>query len=141
MTVTATLAGYGQRVAGLMIDTIVLVLVLFPGAVFIAVGGVAMTFIGIVICLIGFATVIALSARDLALRGCWLGNRITGTVVVDANSGSLIDPGRAARRTLVRHLISPILLLGFAVAFVDPQRRTLHDRVAGTLVIRSTPAR
>jgi uncharacterized RDD family membrane protein YckC len=46
-----------------------------------------------------------------------------------------LDPGRAARRTLVSVVSLLALGTGFIPALVDPDRRALHDRVAGTRVV------
>ena len=46
-----------------------------------------------------------------------------------------LDPGRAARRTLVSVVSVLAVGAGFIPALVDPDRRTLHDRVAGTRVV------
>jgi len=46
-----------------------------------------------------------------------------------------LDPGRAARRTLVSAVSLLAAGTGFIPALVDPDRRALHDRVAGTRVV------
>lgn len=92
--------------------------------------------LGIVVSLIGVLAVVVLGARALATNGKWVGNRVAGTTVVDAINGSYVDQGRAGLRMFARHLISPVLLFGYVMAFADGQRRTFHDRLAGTVVIR-----
>jgi uncharacterized RDD family membrane protein YckC len=44
-------------------------------------------------------------------------------------------------RFVLRYLVSSILLIGYVMAFFDPQRRTFHDNVAGTVVTRPPRAR
>jgi uncharacterized RDD family membrane protein YckC len=46
-----------------------------------------------------------------------------------------LDPGRAARRTLVSAVSVLAVGTGFIPALVDPDRRALHDRLAGTRVV------
>jgi uncharacterized RDD family membrane protein YckC len=46
-----------------------------------------------------------------------------------------LDPGRAARRTLVSAISFLAVGTGFIPVFVDPDHRALHDRVAGTRVV------
>jgi uncharacterized RDD family membrane protein YckC len=46
-----------------------------------------------------------------------------------------LDPARAAQRTLVSAVSVLALGAGFIPMFVDPNRRALHDRVAGTRVV------
>lgn len=46
-----------------------------------------------------------------------------------------LDPARAAQRTLVSAVSLLAVGAGFLPLFVDPNRRALHDRVAGTRVV------
>ena len=46
-----------------------------------------------------------------------------------------LDPGRAARRTLVSAVSLLAVGTGFIPALIDPDRRALHDRIAGTRVV------
>jgi len=46
-----------------------------------------------------------------------------------------LDPGRAARRTLVSVVSLLAVGTGFIPALIDPDRRALHDRIAGTRVV------
>jgi serine/threonine-protein kinase len=76
-------------------------------------------------------------------RGRTLGKRLTGLRVVRSD-GSKLGWGRALWRTLVYvGLIflgvvtyGLVILLLYALPFVDKKRRTLHDLLAGTVVIR-----
>ena len=74
-------------------------------------------------------------AQSVAKNGQWIGNRILNTRVVDGRTGTNLDVSRAAARFTVRHLLSPILLLGYLPALFDPQRRTFHDRIVTSVVI------
>ncbi|HLG58473.1 MAG TPA: RDD family protein [Vicinamibacterales bacterium] len=49
--------------------------------------------------------------------------------------GATLDPGRAIRRTLVGAVSLLAFGAGFIPAFLDPDRRALHDRVARTRVV------
>jgi uncharacterized RDD family membrane protein YckC len=46
-----------------------------------------------------------------------------------------LDPARAARRTIVSAVSFLAVGAGFIPVFVDPERRALHDRIAGTRVV------
>ncbi len=48
----------------------------------------------------------------------------------------MIGTGEAGLRYVIRFLVSIIFFVGFFMAFGDSQRRTFHDKVAGTVVIR-----
>ncbi len=130
-------ATFGQRTVGVVVDSLILTLAVLPGLALLLIGdSVAVALLAVLVMLIGFILVVVLASRAIAANGKWVGNRVAGTTVVDAINGSTIDGGRAALRLLGRHLISPILLIGFIVALTDGQRRTFHDRLAGSVVIR-----
>lgn len=69
-----------------------------------------------------------------ALGGQTIGKMAMRIRVVNADNGP-IDAALALRRTLVGNVSAALLGLGFLPAFFDPDRRTLHDRVARTRVI------
>jgi uncharacterized RDD family membrane protein YckC len=70
------------------------------------------------------------------LLGWSPGKRACGLRLVTA-SGERPGVARALARAVLAVLFSQILLLGYLLALLDPQRRTLHDRVAGTWVVRA----
>ena len=112
-------------------------LAIVPGLVVAQLGdGVAISLLGIALCLLGMLAVIVLGARAVAKNGKWIGNRVAGTTVVNGINGSFVDGGRAGLRMFARHIISPVFLFGYLMAFADAERRTFHDRLAGTVVIR-----
>ena len=130
-------ASFGQRALGAVVDAAVVAVAVIPGSAILFLGsGVVTSLLGIVVVLLGLLLVVVLGARALASSGKWIGNRVAGTTVVDAINGSFVDHGRGALRMLGRHVISPILLFGYVIAFADTQRRTFHDRLAGTVVTR-----
>lgn len=129
-----TFASFDKRTLELVIDITVVGLVLIPGLLLAALGG-AMAVLGALVVVLGFVLVTVLAARSVASTGQWIGNRVADTRIVDGINGSNINMGRAALRFVVRFLVSTILLLGFLIAFTDGQRRTFHDRIAGTVVI------
>ena len=75
------------------------------------------------------------------LAGRTLGKWVAG-LRIERRDGETLS----VRRALLRHLVGyPLTLLtlglGFLLAAFDPQGRALHDRVAGTVVVRSRPPR
>lgn len=92
-------------------------------------------------------------APVVALVSAWLYNavgessRFQGTVgkyalglkVVDV-AGARIGFLRASLRFLARGISTAVLLLGWLMVAVMPQKRALHDLVAGTMVTRSRMA-
>jgi uncharacterized RDD family membrane protein YckC len=70
--------------------------------------------------------------------GQTLGKMAAGVKVVPAEPDATIDVGHALLRTAVWLLLAVPAGLGFVSAFFDPDRRGLHDRFAGTRVIRAS---
>lgn len=132
-----TFASFGQRAVGSIVDAIVFLLALVPAAIVLSLGSnTATALLAMAVAALGVVIVVVLGSRALSTNGKWIGNRVTGTTVVDSINGSFIDGGRAGLRMFARHVISPILLFGYLMAFGDSQRRTFHDRLATTVVIR-----
>lgn len=67
--------------------------------------------------------------------GQTLGKMTTGIRVVPVE-GPTLDFARAIKRTFFWGLLAAPVGLGFATAVFNPERRGLHDRLAGTRVIR-----
>jgi uncharacterized RDD family membrane protein YckC len=129
-------AGFGARAVGLIVDLIVLVVLLAPGVALIVAGSTALILLGLGAMLVGFAIGTVLYARAVTATGQSLGNRVAGTKVVDARNGRRVESGEAALRYFLRFTVSMIFFVGFVVALFDAQRRTFHDKIAGTVVTR-----
>ena len=71
-----------------------------------------------------------------AIAGQTIGKRIVGIGVVRSD-GSPLGWGRSSLRTF-GYFVSSIFYLGFLLAFVDKERRTLHDYMADTVVVEFT---
>ncbi len=69
--------------------------------------------------------------------GQTLGKMATGIKVVSARSNTPLDLGHAIVRTIVWTVLAIPAGLGFLTAFMSDDRRGLHDRVAGTRVVRA----
>jgi uncharacterized RDD family membrane protein YckC len=70
--------------------------------------------------------------------GQTLGKMMAGIKVVPARSSTTLDLGRAVVRTLVWALLAVPAGLGFLTALASADHRGLHDRVAGTKVVRAS---
>ncbi len=70
------------------------------------------------------------------LLGASPGKRLLGLVVVD-RGGRRPRALRAGLRAILRPLGMAALGLGPLWAFADPERRTLHDRITGTWLVRA----
>ncbi len=134
-------ASFGARLLGLAIDIAVLTACCLPGIAALALGSGGLTILlGALLMFAGFCAATVLYARGVSGSGQSIGNRVTNTRVVDARNGHMIPAGDAGTRYVVRMLISMILFIGFLMALGNSQRRTFHDNVAGTVVIRPTRA-
>jgi uncharacterized RDD family membrane protein YckC len=70
------------------------------------------------------------------LRGQTLGKKITG-IRVTTLDGSNVKLGRMLLREIIGKTVSAlILLIGFFMA-AGSSKRALHDRIAGTIVVRT----
>jgi uncharacterized RDD family membrane protein YckC len=70
--------------------------------------------------------------------GQTLGKMATGIRVVPASADAPLDMARSALRTLVWAVLALPAGLGFVSTFFDTERRGLHDRCAGTRVVRAS---
>ena len=84
----------------------------------------------------------------VAKTGTTPGKDFMGIEVVDAVTGERPTLGQATRRWFLPGIVQPIpgfwvggVLTGVwgATAFLDAERRTVHDRLAGTRVVSRTP--
>jgi uncharacterized RDD family membrane protein YckC len=69
--------------------------------------------------------------------GQTLGKMAAGIKVVSTSARPSLDLGRSLLRTFVWVLLAAPAGLGFLTAFVGRERRGLHDRCAGTRVVRA----
>lgn len=72
--------------------------------------------------------------------GQTIGKMVTGIKVVAAEPGQVLDVGRAFQRTLVWAVLALPLGLGLLSTLLTVDRRGLHDRAAGTRVVRAAIA-
>jgi uncharacterized RDD family membrane protein YckC len=72
------------------------------------------------------------------VAGQSIGNKIMGIRVLDAASGRSLPYVRAFARALMSSLSAIPLFLGFFWMLWDPRKRTWHDIVADSLVVRTT---
>lgn len=81
-----------------------------------------------------FIVFIAYNTLMLGRFQATLGDMVIGAIVVTPEGGR-ISYARALGRTLMKEVSGLILGIGYFIAAFDDQKRTLHDRVAGTVVI------
>ncbi|NEQ41607.1 MAG: protein kinase [Okeania sp. SIO3I5] len=71
-------------------------------------------------------------------RKATIGKKIMGIIVTDLN-GNLISFARANARYLAKTISLITLLIGFIMAAFTKKKQGLHDKIAGTLVVKKKP--
>lgn len=90
--------------------------------------------VGILFLLAPYLGLVLYYLAPTARSGQTLGKRMVGIRVVGPG-GAPPGWGRAFLREVLGKLLSGILFLGYLLAFLHPERRALHDLVAGTRVV------
>jgi uncharacterized RDD family membrane protein YckC len=85
---------------------------------------------------VNFGIYFAYQACFLHWRGQTPGKMALKIKVVTPDGGPL-SWGKSIGRPAAEMLSGCVLLIGYLMAFWDPERRTLHDRLAGTRVIKA----
>jgi uncharacterized RDD family membrane protein YckC len=67
-----------------------------------------------------------------------IGNKIMGTRVLDADTGRSLPYARAFVRALMSSLSALACFLGFFWMLWEPRKRTWHDIVANSLVVKAS---
>jgi uncharacterized RDD family membrane protein YckC len=79
---------------------------------------------------------VAYEAGMIANYGATFGKMALGLKVVRAD-GTKLDLGVSVGRYFAKILSAIILMIGYLMAFWDPEKRALHDRLCETRVIRA----
>ncbi len=142
----AVLASYGARVIGVFLDQVIAVVPVAVGAVAagvrpgdkLATSTLAALNVAAVVVLFVYQTVM------VALLGRTVGKFATGTKVVRRDTGGRIGWFASAQRAIVTAVAGGVpqvalLLEGvvYGAAWFSPTRQGVHDRAAGTLVVRA----
>jgi uncharacterized RDD family membrane protein YckC len=126
-----SLAGWWYRAGAAAIDAVLFIIV--SAIISAAIGRAGGDVVGEVL---EAAYLIILISR----RGQTLGNMALRTKVVDAANGALPTPGRAAIRWVIQLLLG-ITVIGGILDILwplwDSRNQTIHDKAAGTLVVRT----
>ena len=133
-------ASFASRAGGWAIDTAITTLAMLPGLLLLIGGSGILQVLGAALMVLGLGLVAWSYTAAIARRGQWVGNRVTSTTVVNVSNGELIDRPHAVTRFIVRAVFSPVLFAGFALALTNTSRRTFHDQIADTIVIRPSRA-
>jgi uncharacterized RDD family membrane protein YckC len=126
-----------RRLAAASYDLLIViaVLMLVTGVVILARGGTAFDPASTWFRLLLLTAWWAYFARSWTHGGQTVGMRAWGIELVDTHGGSA-GLGAATLRFLVAWLSALALGLGFLLSVVDRERRTWHDRLSGTRLVR-----
>jgi len=92
---------------------------------------------GFALMFIGFLVVAFIYLRQLAKSGRTWGRKIVGIKVINERTGEPPGWGKAIGRQLFASFISvQIIYIGYLWMLWDDKKQTLHDKVAGTHVIK-----
>jgi uncharacterized RDD family membrane protein YckC len=141
------LAGIGQRLGAVVIDGIVMAVVYIFGIVVAVMTTPSATFdnpepspnaLGMFVLLLSWLGTMAYPIYfEGRPEGQTPGKKALGIRVVRRVNGAPLGYGLAFGRFLARIVESFTFGIGLLIALWDPLRQTLHDKMAGTLVVRS----
>jgi uncharacterized RDD family membrane protein YckC len=142
------LASFGQRVGAYIVDFVIIMGIVVVGFGVLGATIPESTFdnpdpnptgLGVLVLLFTWAAALAypvlLEGRP---EGQTLGKKLAGIRVVRRANGAPLGYGLAFGRTLARFLEGFAFGLGLLWAAWDPLHQTFHDKMAGTLVVRSS---
>ncbi|MBK9634111.1 MAG: RDD family protein [Bacteroidetes bacterium] len=72
---------------------------------------------------------------ESSLKQATIGKQLMNMKVVDKNGGRL-TPATALIRYLSKFISGIILLIGYIMAAFDARKQSLHDKIAGTFVVK-----
>ncbi len=138
-------AGFWIRVGASLIDSVLLVAVMLP--LLLSIYGWAYIDIARTGSFAGTADfLISWVAPGLAVIAFWLykqatpGKMLVSVKVVDARTGGLLSTGQSIGRYLAYFISAIPLGLGLIWVAFDSKKQGWHDKLAGTVVIRTRPA-
>ena len=136
-----SLAGIGARFVAIFLDGLILQAVQFVVELVMGLFMVSITTpeaaagLAVLNVLVSLAISLSYEAFFLAAKGATPGKMVMKLRVVRPD-GSPISMGQAWGRTLGKQVSALILMIGYLMAFWDEEKRALHDRMAGTRVIK-----
>jgi uncharacterized RDD family membrane protein YckC len=143
------LASFGQRVGAFLIDMVIIWGIFIVGIIVMAITTPSTSSfdssepepsgLGVLVMMLSwvfaFVYPIVFEGRP---EGQTLGKKALGIRVVRKANGAPLGYGLALGRALARMVEGLTFGIGLLWAAWDPQRQTLHDKMAGTLVVRSS---
>lgn len=134
-------AGFGARFGAEIVDGLVGLLFILPGALVVtgARNGPGAG-VGLVLEVAGVIALFVFYCSKVGRSGQSWGHKAMGISIVDAQSGQPIGAGRVFGRMLARLISGIPCYLGYLWMLWDPMSQTWHDKIIGTIVVKGAPA-
>jgi uncharacterized RDD family membrane protein YckC len=133
------LPGFGRRVTAGAFDLVFITLMVSPAVAAVYYSGSAWTD-SRTVGLLGGVTAITMFAYltiTVALTGRTLAMRMFSLRAIDLRTGLIPTGGQSIRRAIVQVFSLAFFGLGLLYAFIDPDHRTVHDRLSNTIVVQA----
>jgi uncharacterized RDD family membrane protein YckC len=134
--------GFWARVGASIIDTILLLIVCIPlvtwyygSSYWLGAGG--WFIVGPMDFLINWIFPAVAVILFWMYRQATPGKMAIGAKIVDAKTGGRCTTGQLIGRYLAYYISTLALMLGFIWVGIDPKKQGFHDKLAGTVVVRS----
>jgi uncharacterized RDD family membrane protein YckC len=135
----ADLPGLSRRFLGGVLDLMFIALMVSPAFAAVYYTGGRWSDRSVIEMLSGVtaATMFAYMTVSIALTGRTLAMRMLALKTIDLRTGLIPTGGQAIKRAIGFVFSFALLGLGQAYALVDPDRRTVYDRISNTIVVRA----
>ena len=133
------LPGFSRRITAGVFDLVFIALMVSPAVAAVYYSGSVWTEPR-VISIMGGITAITMFAYltiTVALTGRTLAMRMFSLRTIDLRTGLIPTGGQSIRRAIVQVLSLAVFGLGLLYALIDPDKRTVHDRLSNTIVVRA----
>jgi uncharacterized RDD family membrane protein YckC len=133
------LPGFPRRVTAGVFDLVFVALMVSPAVAAIYYSGANWTEPRVIylVSAISAITMFAYLTITVALTGRTLAMRMFSLRTIDLRTGLIPTGGQSIRRAVVQVLSLAVLGLGLLYALIDPDKRTVHDRLSNTIVVRA----
>jgi len=133
------LPGFSRRITAGVFDLVFVALMVSPAVAAAYYSGATWTDSRVIYILSGITaiTMFAYLTITVALTGRTLAMRMFSLRTIDLRTGLIPTGGQSIRRAIVQVLSLAVLGLGLLYALIDPDKRTVHDRLSNTIVVRA----
>ena len=133
------LPGFSRRITAGVFDLVFIALMVSPAVAAVYYSGSAWTDSRVISIVSGITaiTMFAYLTITVALTGRTLAMRMFSLRTIDLRTGLIPTGGQAIRRAIVQVLSLAVFGLGLLYALIDPDQRTVHDRLSNTIVVRA----